>query len=312
MNRWESTLSEYMEELEVRGLVEQSKLRISGEISKFGMWLRQGKPKPRIEEIGMEKITMYLKRRSKFKSRSTISSHISTLRCFGEFLVRKGLWRENPLKWLKGPKILAYGKVARRVSQEQIYKIMEAIISNRDSIHRQLYSSLLLVLYGTGLRRGELVRLNMADWDKTEMRLQIDGQKTGRPRRVPVPIQVAEAIESWLPHRQNILDRMGKKCEEALFINKNGNRVTGEQVTRNIQNFGKKGQIKDIRIHQFRHSCASDLVEAGVEMHKVSEVLGHSCLTTTKRYMEISDPQRRAAMVKHPINEMIEKQEVVA
>ena len=58
-------------------------------------------------------------------------------------------------------------------------------------------------------------------------------------------------------------------------------------------------------LHQFRHTCASDLLEAGVRLPEVQRILGHQGIATTVRYVHIADPQRRAAMARHPINDWL-------
>jgi site-specific recombinase XerD len=59
-------------------------------------------------------------------------------------------------------------------------------------------------------------------------------------------------------------------------------------------------------LHQFRHSCASDLLEAGVRLHEVQRILGHQAISTTIRYVHIADPQRREAISRHPINDWLD------
>ena len=62
-------------------------------------------------------------------------------------------------------------------------------------------------------------------------------------------------------------------------------------------------------LHQFRHTCASDLLEAGVHLAQVQRILGHSVIATTVRYVHIADPQRREAMRLHPLNDGSSAQE---
>jgi site-specific recombinase XerD len=62
-------------------------------------------------------------------------------------------------------------------------------------------------------------------------------------------------------------------------------------------------------VHQFRHSCASDLLEAGVSLAEVQRILGHQVISTTVRYTHIADPQRSAAIALHPINDWLSGKE---
>jgi integrase/recombinase XerD len=65
-------------------------------------------------------------------------------------------------------------------------------------------------------------------------------------------------------------------------------------------------------VHQFRHTCASDLVEVGVHLAQVQRILGHAGIATTARYTHIADPQRRAAMRMHPLNDWLGQQQEAA
>ena len=67
-----------------------------------------------------------------------------------------------------------------------------------------------------------------------------------------------------------------------------------------------------ISVHQFRHSCASDLLEAGVHLAEVQRILGHQGIATTVRYTHIADPARRAAMTRHPINDFLDSEALAA
>jgi len=66
-------------------------------------------------------------------------------------------------------------------------------------------------------------------------------------------------------------------------------------------------EVPLVRLHQFRHTCASDLIEAGVSLPEVQRILGHSSISSTVRYLHTSDPQRRAAMERHPLNDWLQQ-----
>jgi len=75
----------------------------------------------------------------------------------------------------------------------------------------------------------------------------------------------------------------------------------------------RRAQVPVHSLHQFRHGCASDLLEAGVHLTEVQRILGPCVIATTVRYVHIADPQRRAAIELHPINTLLlSEQEVKA
>jgi integrase/recombinase XerD len=63
--------------------------------------------------------------------------------------------------------------------------------------------------------------------------------------------------------------------------------------------------VEGVTLHQFRHSCASDLLEGGATLPEVQRVLGHAAIESTVRYVAITDPNRNEAMKLHPINEFL-------
>jgi len=120
----------------------------------------------------------------------------------GEFLVREGFWRTNPLRWIRGPKLDPRRHLPRRIGKEQFKSIWDAAQGRPQEHARYQALCALGILYGTGLRRGELERLSVQDWDRDNSLLKIDGRKTGHPRHVPVGAGVWRCIEAYLPRRR--------------------------------------------------------------------------------------------------------------
>jgi site-specific recombinase XerD len=227
------------------------------------------------------------------------------LRGFGDYLVREKIWRKNEARWLKGPKIDGRSRVPRRVSQESLQKLMQAASTSYGHYHRRLWTTLLVVLYATGLRRGELDRLDLADWNSAEGILKIDGQKTGVERAIPVSESVWRCIEAYLPWRHNVLEKTGALNERSLFVNRFGRRICGQRISVALHKLARRAGVPLVTLHQFRHTCASDLIESGVKLPFVQKVLGHATVVTTMRYLAISDPERRRAIELHPVNEIL-------
>jgi integrase/recombinase XerD len=120
----------------------------------------------------------------------------------------------------------------------------------------------LAMLYGTGLRRGELERLNLDSFDCREGTMRIDGRKTGLERCIPLPEMVLRCLDAYLPHRHNQLERAGLLGEQALLISRRGCRLTGHAVSNGIRVISRRAGVSIHSLHQFRHTCASDLLEA--------------------------------------------------
>jgi site-specific recombinase XerD len=301
----DSLVERYLKEGEARGLAAGTLDRRGRELERFGLWLKRRRPKPALEAIDADTIVAYVRSRTPFHSRATVCGVVGELRGMGEFLVREGLWQVSPLRWMKGPKIDPRSQIPRRVSRAQMHELFAAAGRRRQEYSRYQAVCALAILYATGLRRGELERLDVDDWDRDAGLLAIDGRKTGSPRRVPVGAGAWRCIEAYLPHRHNVLERAGRVGEPALLVARNGERLTGPAILRIVREVADKADIPAVTVNQLRHSCASDLLRAGASLPEVQRMLGHAAIESTVRYAQIADPDRAAAMDKHPINEVL-------
>ena len=305
MRRWDGLVESYLQECEARGLAASTSEQRARELTRFGGWLKRLRPRVPLEEVDAGIIVRYVTARGTFRSRSTVAGVVSQVRSMGEFLTREGIWRTNSLRWMRGPKMDPRMRMPRRISQGDLRAIWNTAGECRSEFARYQTVCLLAVLYATGLRRGELVRLDIEDWDRDSGLLTIDGHKTGRQRKVPVGQGAWRCIEAYLPHRHNVLERSVTVGERALLVGRSGRRLTGHAVSSTIKRLAQSAGVARVTLHQFRHSCASDLLENGASISEVQTLLGHAALESTMRYTHIADPQRSAAIAKHPINEML-------
>lgn len=184
-------------------------------------------------------------------------------------------------------------------------KLWEGAATSTTEYKQKQWLCVLALLYGLGLRRGEVARLNVEDWQPGEGLLRVEARKTGRQLSLPMIELVARCMEAYWPERQSQLEKLGKSDEKAMFVNREGERLSGPALGNGIFRIAKRMEVPLTRLHQFRHTCASDLIEAGVRMPEVQRILGHASVSSTVRYLHYSDPQRKEAVAKHPINEML-------
>jgi len=306
MQRWDRLLEQFMEREGARGLSVEYLQNLRRECERTGCWLKNRRPRPTLEQVDAELLIKYVRSRTTFRSKATLSGILSKLRGWGEFLVLQGIWSSNPLRWIQGPKVR--GRVPLRIGPSAMQHLWEAAGKSRQGYYQHLWLAVLSLLYGTGLRRGELQRLNLEDFDREQALLRIDGRKTDRPRTVAVPALTCQCLEVYLPQRANQLEKLRPhESQTALLVDQFGGRLTGHAISGGVQRLARRGGLEHITLHQFRHTCASDLLEAGVRLPEVQRQLGHACITTTMRYLHVADPQRRAAVERHPINAMLSK-----
>lgn len=305
MRRWDGLVDKYAANLRARGLCEETISARWRELTRFGAWAKARRPRPELEKVDADLIVRYIRARSSFRARATVASVVSTLRCMGEFLVEEAIWRSNPLRWLRGPKLDARRQIPRRLGRAELNAIWDAARARGQEHARYQAVCVLSILYGTGLRRGELERLSVGDWDREQGVLRVDGRKTGQQRHLPVGEAVWRCIEAYLPHRQNRLELAGRGHEQALLVNTLGERIKAVHVSLMVRRLAATAGVGRVTMHQFRHSCASDLLEAGVTLPEVQRILGHAAIESTMRYIAIADPERAAAIGRHPINQFL-------
>jgi integrase/recombinase XerD len=305
MRRWDSLVERYTATLEARGLAQGTIEGRTRELVRFGAWLKRRRPRPNLETVDADLVIRYVRSRSRFHSRSSVCCVVTDLRAMGEFLVEDGLWRSNPLRWIRGPKIDQRRHLPRRIGREHLKAIWAAAESRPQEHARYQAVCILAILYGTGLRRREFEHLDLGDWDRDASVLKIDGHKTNHERHVPVGEGVWRCIEAYLPRRHNRLESTGHVGEQALLINNFGERMVGQGINMLLRRLSESAGVARVTAHQFRHSCGSDLIESGVTIPEVQRILGHASIQSTVRYIAIADPQRAAAMSKHPVNRFL-------
>jgi site-specific recombinase XerD len=305
MKRWDGLVDGYIKSCETRGLSEATMTGIRIELDRWGCWMKRWRPRLNLENAEGVMLINYIRSRTRFRAKTTVSGVTSKMRCLGEYLVQEGVWTKNPMRWVKGPRLDWRGQMPKRIGKEHLEKIWDATSQNRSGYQQHLQLAVLALLYGTGLRRGELERLDLDHWKREEGILLIDGRKTGRERSVPVTEGIWRCLEAYLPLRQNLLEKRGACSEPALFLNRAGLRMSSQSLGLMVHRLAKTAKVPLVSLHQFRHTCASDLLENGVSLPEVQQLLGHATVMTTTRYLQIADPERARAIKQHPLNDYL-------
>ncbi len=151
---------------------------------------------------------------------------------------------------------------------------------------------LVIVALNTGLRRGELLGLTWSAINFPAKLLTVTAAtaKSGHTRRVPLNIEALETLTAW--H-----ERCGKpQGDTLLFPGSDGARMT--RIDTSWSSLMKAAKLKNFRLHDCRHHFASKLVQAGVDLYTVKELLGHSEIAMTERYSHLAPDNLRAAVEK--------------
>jgi integrase/recombinase XerC len=229
----------------------------------------------------------------------TISRKLSSVRAFCRFLVKRGVIAGNPAAAVRGPK--RRRGLPRALDVDDAFRLVEAPGDTPRATHRALSPSedarhgllrlrdtaLLELLYGTGLRVSEACGLDLADIDRDRYGtpvLIVRRGKGGKSRHVPIGGAADRALAAYLPARAALAATGG-----ALFVNAGGQRLTPRSVQRMVKRWTIAGGVHaDATPHSLRHSFATHLLDEGVDLRAIQELLGHASLASTQIYTKVS------------------------
>ncbi len=219
---------------------------------------------------------------------STMKKKVSAIRSFFKFLLKRHLIDKNPASGLRSPKI---GKsLPRFLTVDQAFRVMDAPPKEEKRAKPLVVrdQALLETLYGTGVRVGELAGMNVDDCDFSASSVRVLG-KGGKERIVPLGKSSVEALQLYLPARRGLLVKAKEGDADALWLSRNGQRLSVRQVQNIVRRYGTLGAGRgDLHPHAMRHTCATHLLDAGADLRSIQELLGHSSLSTTQRYTHVS------------------------
>ena len=130
MRRWDRLLDSYLEEYPARGISPQSVAYTEARLNRWGRWLKGRRPRIANERIDPEMITRYIASCSSFRAKATVYATLSSMRGFGDYLVRQGLWKINPLRWMKGPKVTPYSRLPKRIDHTHMEAFSRAELAH--------------------------------------------------------------------------------------------------------------------------------------------------------------------------------------
>jgi integrase/recombinase XerC len=229
-------------------------------------------------------------------ARSTVARRLAAVRSWLRFLCRQGQLRACPADGLRGPR--QDKKLPHFLSREDMGRLLEAPPADTPLGVRD--RAILETLYSAGLRVSELTGLNLDDVDLGDGLATVRG-KGKRERLALLGPQSVAAVQAWLPQRDALAGPRALR-QPALFLNKNGSRLSSRSVGRLLEKYlGLAGLDPRTSPHTLRHSFATHLLDAGADIRSVQELLGHKSLSTTQIYTHVSTQRLRDSYHKaHP------------
>jgi len=208
----------------------------------------------------------------------SIQRRLSALRGFFRHLIQHKVLKHNPAQDIRAPK--SPRKLPHSIDVDRLQRLLEC---KPEDWLEQRDLTMMELMYSGGLRLAELIGLDINDVELREGQARVLG-KGSKTRIVPVGSKALAAIASWLPMR----NLHAEENETALFISRNGTRVSPRSVQQRLKRWAlKQGMESRLHPHALRHSCATHVLESSGDLRAVQELLGHANLGTTQIYTHL-------------------------
>ncbi|OAV43422.1 hypothetical protein A3850_002430 [Lewinella sp. 4G2] len=209
----------------------------------------------------------------------TVTGYLFSCKLLFDYAERHGLRGGSPLLGLELPTPPASTRKA--VSRAVINKLYQAAAEDvRTTV-------LLHLLYGCGLRRMEVVDLNVGDVDHQNGLLYVRSGKGKKRRVIPLAARVAAGLKNY--QKRERWRWVSGANSGALLLNDRGGRMLGNVISRRLAAVVKRAKVKEIITpHVLRHSVATHLITKGMDLERVRDFLGHDHLETTQIYTHVN------------------------
>jgi integrase/recombinase XerD len=281
----ERLLQTYLDHLRVAGYADSTARRARTVFPRLVDHLRKEGVRD-LRETREADVVSFLRRVRSWRSRSgdsvspwTVVGYLTWVRAFFAFLEKKGFILANPAQGLllRKPQ-----RLPRALSEDEARRLMGAppywgAAGPRDR-------AILEVLYGTGIRVNECVRLDLQDVALREGQLLVRNGKGKKDRVVPLVGQALLALDRYLREIRHALVRDPR--EQAVFLSAIGTRLSPVSLQYQVRRYAKALGLRATP-HVLRHSCATHLLRHGADVRQIQQLLGHRALETTAVYLKV-------------------------
>lgn len=276
LNRYHADL------LQVERLTVESAITYRYEAEIFLHWLRDNKIK--VSAVTVQNLIYFLAwRKTTDHANTTLSKDISSIRSFGTYLERMGIWEENLALLIERPK--SSRSLPKVLSVEQVDIILDQIDKSTPCGKRD--DALFELIYSCGLRISEACGLLVDNVHLAEKIILVHG-KGNKERIVPFGDKAREKLEDYLLNYRPMLVK--DKIVPQVFVNYQGQAISRKGVWKRFKELNTLSGI-NAKVHTLRHSFATHLLNGGADLRSVQELLGHSDLSTTQIYTHVDDKQ---------------------
>jgi integrase/recombinase XerC len=218
---------------------------------------------------------------------ATVERAAASIRGFYRFMVKEGAVEKNPAALVRTPK--KEKRLPKVLTVDELFALIDRPLKGKNDFMGRRNRAMMELLYGSGIRLSELVSLDVDDIDFHERLIRVRG-KGRKERVVPINERTSELFKQVIKERDrwkiSVHDEDAKK---ALFLSKRGKRISGRQVEKIVEKrVLETGMAKKASPHTLRHSFATHLLDSGMGIRSIQELLGHESLSTTQKYTHTS------------------------
>lgn len=284
-------LETYLEYQTLQGGSKRTKEILKSSLGQFQRYLAENNITDirRVDRLVMDDYTLELlvvvsQKTGKPLSVHTRATRIAQLKDFFLYLLKEGVILKDPAAGLKIP------KTPKRIPKdiptvEEIDKLLRVVESSGPGRYKDY--SMIELMYSTGIRVAEIVKLKPRDVNYDRKLITIREGKGGKDRTVPVSDSALDALREYLEkERPGIENKEGE--EKPVFIGKQGEALETRYIRLKIQDYGRKAKLtKHLVPHSFRYACATHMLSNGADIRYIQEMLGHERLSTTQLYTKV-------------------------
>ena len=272
-------------------------------VHEFFYYLEKEYPNLKLRELSNEHVNKYYlqlqnRQNERYKSGtlscSSLNKHQQALKLFFQYLRQSGriilagielrneVVENPPIEVLSQEEVKELFQTPYRIT----YKTGEEHLRERDR-------AMLVIFYGCGLRRNEVVHLNVSDVDFERKSLKVRKGKNYKQRLVPLHSSYLSILQIYIfDSRSKLIKPTKEKKEQALFLSVRGTRMVDQSLSIRLRKMLEKTQIdKHITLHTLRHSVATHLLQQGMSLEQIAKFLGHSSLESTQIYTHLAEEQ---------------------
>jgi integrase/recombinase XerD len=269
-----------------RGLSPNTVEAYGADIEAFLSFLRKGEVS--LESVGSGDLSRYLQFLYSALSPRSVMRKTVSLRSFFRFLLLDGYLQADPTENLESPR--AWRNLPSFLTKDEVENLLAQ--PDGSTIQGQRDRAMLEVLYSTGLRVSELIKIRITDLN-FELGFVRTAGKGGKERIVPLGDTASDQVRSYMADtRQGFLKR--RTGSPFLFLTQQGKPMTRQYFWQTIGRYGRQSGLKKrLSPHVLRHSFATHLLENGADLRAVQMMLGHADISTTQIYTHITRERLR-------------------